>query len=283
MSIGRTLVIGTICASAVLAGRVIAAPQAPAASSMATFEVAAIRQSKTEAGGGGITSDPGRFLANGVTLRRLIFSAYNMPMARILEGPEWVNELRFDVTARGDLNATPEQLRQMQQALLRERFNLVVRRAVRDVPAYALVHAQPDKQLGPRIRPATLNCNDAQARAAAPEHAPGTQRPSCGVRTTQSSFRGGAVALTRLIESLTQNAGRPVLDRTGLTGSFDIEVEWAPPPPTPEPGAAVTVPDLPDGPSIFTAVKEQLGLALEADKAPLEVLVIERASLPTDN
>jgi uncharacterized protein (TIGR03435 family) len=101
--------------------------------------------------------------------------------------------------------------------------------------------------------------------------------------TTRSSFRGGAVPMSRLIDSLTQNTGRPVIDRTGLTGSFDIEMEWAPPPPTPEPGAAITAPELPDGPSIFTAIKEQLGLTLEADRAPLEVLVIERASLPTDN
>lgn len=245
----------------------VGASQPQATSATQAFEVASIHQSKTEAGGGGITTEPGgRFVATGVTLRRLIFSAYNLPMARIVDGPEWVDRIRFDVQAKGDGAATAEQFRAMQQTLLRERFKLLVRREARDMPAYFLTSARNDKRLGPRLRTSAIHCNNPQAKAAAPEFVAGTERPSCGVRTTPVSFRAGGVLLLRLVENLTQNTGRPVIDRTGLTGTFDIELEWD--------GV---------GPSIFTALKEQLGLTLEPGRTPIDVLVIAAASLPTDN
>lgn len=278
---GRVFCAGTLCIGIIASITAIDGHQAAAPTHAPTFEVASIRQSTTEVGGGGINSQPGgRFTANGVTLRRLIFSAYNMPMARILEGPEWINRIRFDVNARAEGNVTPEQLRQLQQTLLRDRFNLVVRRETRELPVYALQLARADRRLGPQLKPAAVNCADAHVRAAAPEYVPGTQRPSCGQRTTPTSWRGGGVPLIRLIESLAQTTGRPVVDRTRLTGTFDLELEWAATV-TADPSAQPAEPS--KGPSLFTAIREQLGLTLDAAAAPVDVLVVESATLPTDN
>jgi uncharacterized protein (TIGR03435 family) len=210
-----------------------------------------------------------------VTLRRLISVAYGLAMPRIVGGPEWTGTTRYDIVAKAADDASPEQLRLMQQTLLRERFNLSLRREKRDVPAYSLVLARSDRRLGPRLRPAAIDCSNPATRQTAPEFAAGTQRPSCGVRTTPTSFRGGGVGLTRVIDVLAQTVGRPVADGTRLAGMFDFDLEWA--------GPLEPVGGPADGASIFTALQEQLGLRLQPSRAAVDFLVIEGADRPADN
>src|SRR5205814_2070319 len=109
-------------------------------------------------------------------------------------------------------------------------------------------------------------------------------RPQCGMRLSPGYLLGGGFPLSQLVTSLSQFVGRSVVDRTGLTGNFDIEVKWTPdqmPAGTPPPGAPPLPPVDPNGPSIFTAIQEQLGLKLESTKAPLDVLVIDHIEAPT--
>jgi len=157
-----------------------------------------------------------------------------------------------------------DQTRMMLDALLRERFNLISHMEQREFPAYALVRARPDGPLGPRLRPAVVNCNDAEARARASPDA----RERCGVRQRPGSIVAGGVQLIQITAYFA--AGRPVLERTGLSGLFDVDLEW-----TPTPDA--------DGISIFTALREQLGLRLETTSAQLPVIVIGHAERPTEN
>ena len=197
---------------------------------------------------------------------------------RVVDGPDWVNSTRYDIVAKADGSTSPEQLRLMQQTLLRERFNLSLRRERRGVQGYSLVLARSDKRLGPRLQAAAIDCGSPTARGAAPEFAAGTQRPSCGVRTTPTSFRGGGIALTRLVETLAQATGAPVTDPPGNA---------APSAPAPEGAGRLAATAGPaadvDGPSIYTAVQEQLGLRLQPGRTAVDVLVIERADRPTEN
>ena len=144
---------------------------------------------------------------------------------------------------------------------------MAIRRERRDFPAYYLVKANDDGRLGPNWRPARLNCDDPDARAAAAAaNSKDPKSPRCGILQLPGRILAGAVPLNMIVGYL--GTGRPVLDRTGLQGLFDVVLEWTP------------TPDAADGVSIFTAVREQLGLRLDNGRTTLDVVVIERAERP---
>jgi uncharacterized protein (TIGR03435 family) len=159
----------------------------------------------------------------------------------------------------------------MLQNLLIERFKMVTRREVRDMPVYALVFARSDRRLGPQMTPSTADC----AALLAAFKATGATRPTpdanvCGLQPIRGQFRGKGILLTDLARALAV-AGRPVVDATGLSGSFDFELKW-----TPDDAAGAPV-----GASLFTAVQEQLGLRLEPRQTPVNAFVIESVERPT--
>jgi len=154
----------------------------------------------------------------------------------------------------------------MLQQLLRDRFALAVRKENRVTDAFALVRAK--EQLGPGLRRSEMKC-DAVSRAQAPPPSPAA-RPVCSTRTGRGQLVGGAVGMTTLANMLQRDAGGPVVDRTGLEGLFDFDLEWS---------IAANGP----GASIVTAVQEQLGLRLEPMKLTEEFLIIEKAERPTPN
>jgi uncharacterized protein (TIGR03435 family) len=233
----------------------------------------------------------GGFTATNVHLRGLIMNAYNVTNARALGGPAWIDSDRFDVVAKGQEEASMNQIRLMLRALLEERFKLAVHTDVRELPVYRLVVARDDGRLGPRVRTAAIvDCvgedllpgGPAQARLIAPTD----ERPSCGVRVDgRVNLAAWGVTAVQLASTLSQFAGRPVQDRTGLAGRFDLNLEWSPDQralrPPADDAQGISAPD--DGVSIFTAMQEQLGLKLEPGKAPLEVLVIDRVEHPTED
>jgi uncharacterized protein (TIGR03435 family) len=248
-----------------------------------TFDVAAIRRNLTSTQQGSGLSAPqpgGRYIAIGVTLRRLISDAYDA--MRIVGGPEWIDSDRFDVNARSEGNPTPQQISRMLRPLLAERFALVVHTESREMPIYALVLARADRAIGTKLRKSDAKCA-AESRDYFPSAAAGFP-PPCG------DFRLGAGALTargmtmeRLARLLGGRVGRPVLDRTGVDGAFDLELEWSS-----DLGLVQALRDSagsselrPDGVSLFTALEEQLGLRLDATRAPVDVLVVDSAEPPT--
>ena len=245
------------------------------AATPATFDVASIRLNTSGAtGGGGGPRPGGRYAMTNMPTRSLISIAYGIPSDRVLGGPGWMLTDRYDITATTKENPTRTETSQMLQALLRERFKLVIRPEKRDLPVYALQLARRDGQLGPGMRRTAIDCNDPEARKkAAATAAPG--RLVCGLTSERGDFQGGGITMPNLEIVLSSAAGRPVLDRTGLTGSFDIELKW-----TPTLGADAAPAD---AVSIFTAVQEQLGLRLENATAPLDVILIDRIERPTEN
>ena len=159
----------------------------------------------------------------------------------------------------------------MLQNLLIERFKLVARRDRRDMPIYALVVARSDRRLGPQMKPSTADC--AALLAAFKASGATRQTPDsnlCGGKSSKGRIWGTGVPLDDLARRLVV-AGRPVVDMTGLTGLFDLDLKFTPD----------DAPDPASGASVFTAVQEQLGLRLEPRQAPANVFVIESVERPT--
>jgi uncharacterized protein (TIGR03435 family) len=155
-------------------------------------------------------------------------------------------------------------MRLMLQSLLEERFKLRLHRESREEPVYELVVAGG----GPRMKQA----------------ADSLKQPQRGLRMGRGQLTGTAAPISILINQISQQLGRSVIDKTGLTGQYDFELKW-----TPEfnqsqasPADPGPQPDL-GGPSIFTAIQEQLGLKLESTKGPVEVIVIDSAEKPSEN
>jgi uncharacterized protein (TIGR03435 family) len=209
--------------------------------------------------------------------------AYDVPERDIEGGPKWALTRRFDVVARTSAAATGRaQLQMMMRSLLAERFSLdaVSERGVR--PVYALSLNRGDGKLGSAMRPSTAAC-DRLPPEGAPLPGIEMQRTLesrfCGVTIASGqgmvSFVGGMRATTAdIARGLSPYLDRPVVDRTGLTAEFDFILKPTPPDAVAGPGT---------GGEILTAIREQLGLKLEADRVETEVLVIRRLEPPTEN
>ena len=280
----------------IFAGNVAGMAQSPGP---VVFEVASVKPNNSGDFKRAIGPGPGgRFQALNQTLRELVSFAYGVDMSRarlqITGGPQWMDRDRFDIDAVAPGgSATPAQSREMVRALLSERFKLQAHRETREVPTYDLVLDRDDRRLGPRLRPSTIDCQArrAAARAGGPPPAPQgpppdpvTVRPVCGLRQTPSMFAGDAVTSGQLVSALAPAAGRIVFDHTGLSGYFDIDLEWNPgQEQTPRPDGAPAQTINPSAPPIFTAIREQLGLRLEGGHAPIEVVVVHAAERPAPN
>ncbi|HEY1947386.1 MAG TPA: TIGR03435 family protein [Bryobacteraceae bacterium] len=243
----------------------------PAATAHSVFEVTTVKRNKS--GGSGSHSDfkNGHFVASNVLLKNLLqYSAYGIPEPRILGGPKWLNSERFDIEAKTD-SLTADRLRTlgreqrrlqtqgMFQQLLADRFKLMIHFETRDLPVYALVIAKK--------RPILHEWNESEGFLTS---------ASTGQFTAKGKTMAEiAVALT---QELSKELGRVIIDKTGIDGRYDVTLKW-----TPESDATEgsTPPD--SGPSIFTAIQEQLGLKLESTKGPVQVLIIDHVEMPTEN
>jgi uncharacterized protein (TIGR03435 family) len=267
--------------------------QAPPATDKPKFEVASVRENTAADGKVLLGIQPGgRFTTTGVPLATLITQAYGLQRSQLVGGPDWMETARFDITAKAETEiprtalGAPGPLQLMVQDLLEERFKLRARRETREQPVYALRLARPDGQLGPGLRVSTTDCAAlfAPGRSGPPPRGMGPgERPACGMRIGPGQLVAGAIPISQLIPPLSQFAERLVVDRTGLAGNFEIDLKWTPdrmPQGPPPPGAPPPSID-PNGPSLFTALQEQLGLKLESERAPVEVLVIDHVERPT--
>jgi uncharacterized protein (TIGR03435 family) len=254
---------------AVLAGVTLSAQ-----TSTPGFEVAAIRENTGGSTGGGTRfQDGGRWSATNMPLASLITVAFGLNDSdRVLNVPAWARATRYDINAIGMPGFANEHVPAAILALLRERFGLVAHLETREFPVYNLTLLRADGRLGPNLRPAAVNCLDLAVRRAAIAAAP-TGIP-CGIRWSDGGTlieAGGVNAET--LANLMGASGRQVVDKTGLTGLFDMTLRHGGRGPEP----------IGDAPSIFTAVQEQLGLKLEGGTAALDVVIVDNVTRPTPN
>jgi uncharacterized protein (TIGR03435 family) len=283
------------------AGQTKAQTPAPAPSPAPTFDVASVKPNKTGGMGVRIMFQPGgRFTADNITLKFLIRLAYDVQDFQISGGPPWINSDRYNIEAKadgppeGDMRRMTEEQRQadmkrrrlMVQALLADRFKLTLHNESKEGPIYALVVAKN----GPKIKELPPQ---APAPPDDPKDTPDKPDPKHmgrgGMRMGRGELTGSGVKLSFLANALSDQVGHKVVDKTGLTGDYDFELKWTPDesqgPGFKGPGGPGDGPPPPDpnGPTIFTAVQEQLGLKLESQKGPVDVLVIDHAEKATEN
>ena len=204
------------------------------------------------------TARKGKVTLTNATLSDCIKFAYSLTSDAQLSGPDWINSgvLRYDVVAEAPSDIPREQLLMMLQTLLTERMKLVIHREQRELRYVALIPAKS----GPKLQPA--KSDPAQ---------PGPALIGGHIISPQMS-------MLTLAKLLSRSERETVLDMTGLTGSYEVHLEWS----LDEIGRQQT--DKPSGPSLSTAIQEQLGLKLESRKGPVEVLVIDSAEkTPAEN
>jgi uncharacterized protein (TIGR03435 family) len=217
----------------------------------ASFEVAAIHAAKDD-GDHDSSSDQGLFRTHNLTLKRLMALAYEVDMRQITGGPSWVDADSYDITARIPAEfAQREKLPELIQSLLADRFQLSIHREPRQIPGYELVVAKKGPKME-RAKPDQTGSN---------------------IRSRNTHLIAENVTMEAFARSLSRNRdiGELVVDKTGLTGGFQFELDW-----TPERADATSD----DRPSIFTALQQQLGLKLDTAKVPILAVVIDRAEKP---
>jgi uncharacterized protein (TIGR03435 family) len=248
-------------------------PKLMAADAKPSFEVATIKPSNPDTPGQAI--NVGRAGGNSFTtlntpLFELIKFAYGLHGKQVTGGPSWIESDKFDILAKPDTPGSPNvtQLRSMVQKLLAERFGLEFHREKKELSAYVIT-----------VDKAGLKINKVEgARGSLPGFG-GRGPGAVGVRnSTMSEFADFLQA--RILE-------RPVVDQTGLQDRYDFTLEWRPDTAQQPPGAGPNAPALPqnieDRPDLLTAMRQQLGLKIESGKAPVEVLVIDKVTKPTEN
>jgi uncharacterized protein (TIGR03435 family) len=266
-----------------------------------SFEVASIKPNRSADDHFWISFDPGRFRVTDATTEQLITLAYNIKDFQVTGGPSWINSEKYDIDAkledvvedRGakDFEKLPPDRRRKQmdlmlqslQSLLAERFNMKVNRETKELPIYTLVVAKN----GPKLLEA--NPNDTYPNGI--KGPDGIAHPGM-MHVGRGELKGQGIPVGSLQRVLSQLLSRTVLDQTGLKGKYDIELNWTPDeseagmfrgPTGGNPAAANPTPPESIGPSLFTALQEQLGLKLESTKGPVEVLVIDHIERPSEN
>ena len=275
---------------------VLTAAQAFSQPATPQFEVASVKVAPPLTGGQILMrrgSDPGRLDWTNVTLRACISAAYRVKEYQI-SGPDWLTSERYNLVAKIPDGASPNVIPEMLQALLADRFKLKLHRDTRDQPIYALVVAKG----GPKMKES--DPSEAPPRGPGAPGSPGGP-PVTAIRGRMliggGQFEAKQMAMSEFTDWLARFVDRPVVDMTELKGSYDFKLDYTPDPRVmqkmmmragvpsggPPPGAAADGPSE-SGPSIFTAVQEQLGLKLEGRKAPIELLVIDSVEkVPTEN
>jgi bla regulator protein blaR1 len=266
-------------------------PQAQAQSSGQTaadrpaFDAASVKPNRSA--GSLVTSayqPGGRYRGTNVTLEVLVNTAYQLKAHQLIADAEWRSLLaeRFDIEANAEGNPSKEQMNAMLQSLLAERFKLAVHREIRPVPIYALVLARAGK-IGPQLTPHSEDAPCMDPVLPGPPQAPGAifagvcegfyLTKALGLREI-----GHQVSMEMVATTLSPLVDRIVVDKTGLGGFFDLTLDFMPPM-----SAPTMINGQPSAPELFTALQEQLGLKLEAQTAPVEVLVIDHVEEPSAN
>jgi uncharacterized protein (TIGR03435 family) len=276
---------------AVILAGAFAQAQGPATPPPA-FDVASIRPTPANppVTTAGAALPGGRWSPRNVTVLTILgraFPEYTLP-GLIVGGPAWLAERRFDIDATTDEPVTPAQYPQMIRQLLTDRFKLKTHIEARPVDVYSLVLARSDGRRGPRLRPASAECTSElelvrereRARRAGSITPQGPEPKPCNVRVSMSNGLmriSGGRSMIELAAELQQWTELKVVDRTGLRGDYEADLEFD------FRGTLSAANADPGKPSVFTAVQEQLGLRLQRSREPVDVLVIDSIEMPSEN
>lgn len=231
------------------------------------FDVASVKRGDPNVPGR-LDVSPGRLVVENQPVWNAITIAFDVPRPQLANPPPDLMRDPFTIEARLPVTATLPELKLMLRALLIERFKLRVHVDLREQDAYALTLARRDGRLGPQLRSTRVDCRsraEAERRNEPVAPIPDGSKP-CTFKVAAGLLDVGGVPFSTLMAAISGQVGRPVLDRTGLAGAFDAEMQWAP-----EGG---------DGPAFVTALQEQLGLRLEPARTTLDSLVIDHIERP---
>jgi uncharacterized protein (TIGR03435 family) len=235
----------------------------------ASFEVADVKVNQSGEPRMAVDFLPGgRLSMRNVPMKVMIIMAYRVRPDAVTGGPSWLESDRFDVVAKALQTTSPDELRLMLRTLLAERFKLAIHTDQKIMPAYALVLGKT----GPKLQ--TSDAGLLTDRRCGPgEGEAGQKHVACQHMTM-------AVLADTLQEIAPRDVAMPVVDQTGLPGSYNFKLDWAPA----VRAAAGASPEAPAGPTLFDALETQIGLKLESKKLPLSVIVIDRVErVPTEN
>jgi uncharacterized protein (TIGR03435 family) len=263
-----------------------------------SFEVASVKPSDPNQRGASVQNLlGGRFVARGAPLRPLMAYAYRVQNFQILGGPGWVVTDRWDIEARAEEGSitsltgladpnVPDPMAIRLQSLFEDRFQLKIHRETRELPVYELAVMKSGLKM-------KLSEDQTPFRLPEPGTAPVPRPQQTGsvarynMRIGRGSIEASAVEVASFVQALSQQAGRTIIDKTGLNGLYDIKLQWMPDTPPPNNSAATGGPEAApidqNGPSMFTAIEEQLGLRLESAKGPVDVIVIDSVQKPSEN
>jgi len=286
----RQLMLGVcLAAGAVL----VAAQQEPL-----SFEVATIKLNKSGEPRQFIQRQPGgRVTVTNFPVRGLITFAYQLAQFQLTGGPSWTTTDRFDMVAKleGDSEfpppgSGPDPIMRAMQTLLADRFKLKLHREAREMDIYALVMAKAGGAPGPGLKKSEVDCVAMQRarRGSPPPQGPppipaGGGPIPCAIMGGPGLIRFGGFPISQITTMLGGMTGRMVVDRTGLTGTWEFVLTFAAEQRGQPPPGVDLPPADPTAPSIFTALQEQLGLKLEATKGPVDVTVIDSIEHPTED
>jgi uncharacterized protein (TIGR03435 family) len=238
-----------------------------------SFEVASVKLNHSGDNPCYVRIIPGGGLrAMNAPLQAVITTAYQIPDFELAGGSAWMTTERWDIEARGPGAAPPQQVLNMLRALLAERFQLKVHTEFRQMPIYALLVARS----GPKLEPSRIECFDITAGIPPPMP---SARPCGGFNRGPAQMLGARIAMPGLAKTLSKLVARTVVDKTGIDGSYDIMLDWKPDEllqPDQDPAASESA-------SFFTAIQERLGLRLEAQKGPVEILVVDGVNRASAN
>lgn len=235
----------------------------PAQASDAAFQVATIKPSKPDTLPA-IQIQGRRFATSGTTVVDIMKYAYGVHVSEITGGPEWLSKEKFDLLADPGTEVRPasDDMKKMVRALLADRFQLAFHRDKKQLAVYAIVVAKS----GAKLKQSTRDANSIPVAGFI---------PSGKLTTGNATMADFATFMQRYVMD------RPVVDQTGIQGKYDLSLAWTPDDAQVNGRPRSDDPSAPPG--LFTAIQEQLGLRLEATKAPVEVMVIDRVELPSAN
>ncbi len=219
------------------------------------------------------------------TLKNIILAAYQIRDFQLLGGPGWINSDHYDIEGKVVGNPNLDQRRLMVQTLLQDRFKLGLHRGIKQLPIFEMTLTKGGLKLQPLKEGGCLAIDPNNPAPAAGK----TRMDYCGYGGFgRGMFEASSITMTDLAVSLSMLFGRTVVDKTGITGTFRIHLTFVPDQTTPSqftgpPVDAGNPAAVADGPNVFTAIQEQLGLKLESGKGPVEVLMIDHVEKPSEN
>ena len=259
----RRVAIGLLTAAALFAQMPARIPPA------LQFEVASLKPSTGQMQGGGIRPAPGgqKYDAVNCSIKTMITVAYRIKADQIIGGPDWLNSDRYDMQAKAEKPSSPDELHIMLMNMLVERLNLKFHREKKEMPMYALT-VDTEPRLTPHEAP---NAGDVWIDVSA--------------NMLQVKMKATYAPIDYFAFRLSDFMDRPVVDMTGLHGGYDFNLAFTRDlPPGFSEGTKINGVEIDtSGPTIYAAVKQQLGLGLKAQRGPVDVIVIDHADKPTEN